>query len=54
MLTLLADAMFTATLKQRDNTFPLHKQNHGETYIPRRERPIVRPPSINDPSRYLW
>lgn len=54
MFTLLADAMFTATLNQRENSFPLHKQNHGETYTPRSQRRKADARPVADPNRYLW
>jgi len=54
MLTLLADAMFTATLARRGSEIPERLKNHGERYVPRRERQEGRHNHSHDPYRQLW
>ena len=54
MFTLLADAMFAATLARRGSNIPDHLKDHGERYVPRRERQEGRQHHSHDPYRNLW
>lgn len=53
MFTLLADAMFTATLNRRGDNIPENPKGYADHYIPRRHRqhPIKHP---HNALRDLW
>jgi len=54
MFTLLADAMFTATLARRGSDIPESLKTHADRYIPEHERrrhPCNHP---HNPYRDLW
>ncbi|MCF2871507.1 hypothetical protein L0664_10570 [Octadecabacter sp. G9-8] len=50
MFTLLADAMYTATLARRGNKIPEHLKTHADRHVPEHER--KRHP--HNPYRDLW
>lgn len=54
MLTILADAMFTATLARRGNTIPDHLKTHSSRYIPKHERKNTQRRHPHNPYRDLW
>ena len=54
MFTLLADAMFAATLARRGNNIPDHLKTHSSRYIPEHERKRVQRTSHFNPYRDLW
>lgn len=51
MFTLLADAMFVATLAKRGNDIPEHLKDHADRHVPQHERKVVHP---HNPYRDLW
>ena len=54
MFTLLADAMFTATLNRRGHDIPEHPKAHGDHYIPKRREHVDWRGRTHDPYRDLW
>lgn len=52
MFTLLADAMFTATLARRGDTIPEHLKTHADRFIPEHER--KRTHHAQNQYRELW
>lgn len=54
MFTLLADAMFAATLARRGDNIPDHLKDHGERYVPRRLRHKDKPRHPHNALRDLW
>lgn len=54
MFTLLADAMFTATLARRGNTIPDHLKSHSSRYIPQKDRRRTQGGNPYTPYRDLW
>ncbi len=54
MFTLLADAMYTATLARRGSNIPDHLKSHAGRHVPNgRRRPDWQARSFN-PYRDLW
>jgi len=54
MFTILADAMFAATLARRGSNIPEHLKTHADRHIPKHER---KPGRVGDhyiPYRELW
>ncbi len=54
MFTLLADAMFTATLAKRGSDIPEHLKDHADRHVRKtdwHQRPLMHP---HDPYRDLW
>jgi hypothetical protein len=54
MLTLLADAMFTATLTKRGSGIPEHLKSHADRYVPNHERNRMQARFSHNPYRDLW
>ncbi len=54
MLTLLADAMFTATLNKRRGGIPEHLKPHVDRYVPDHERKRTQARFSHNPYRDLW
>jgi len=54
MLTLLADAMFTATLAKRGSEIPEHLKDHADRFVPRHDRKPTRVKHPHNPYRDLW
>ncbi|MBU2992337.1 hypothetical protein Q4555_09495 [Octadecabacter sp. 1_MG-2023] len=54
MLTLLADAMFTATLKRRGDNIPDNAKDYADHYIPKRLRNPNWQARTHNPYRDLW
>ena len=54
MLTLLADAMFTATLAKRGNNIPERLKDHPDRYVPHNKRKSASAQFSYNPYRDLW
>lgn len=54
MLTLLADAMFTATRARRGSNIPEHLKTHADRYIPQGRRKPDWHARTQYPYRDLW
>lgn len=54
MLTILADAMFTATLTKRGSGIPEHLKSHADRYVPNHERNRMQARFSHKPYRDLW
>ncbi|AGI70170.1 hypothetical protein OAN307_c48250 [Octadecabacter antarcticus 307] len=54
MLTILADAMFTATLTKRGSGIPEHLKSHADRYVPNHERNRMQARFSHNPYRDLW
>lgn len=54
MFTLLADAMYTATLARRGNSIPEHLKTNADRFIPEHERKRTARSHPHNPYRDLW
>jgi hypothetical protein len=54
MFTLLADAMFTATLVNRGNDIPERLKDHPDRYVPKNKRQSSSAQFGFSPYRDLW
>ena len=54
MFTLLADAMYAATLARRGNTIPEHLKTHADRFVPEHERKRAGMKHPHNPYRDLW
>ena len=54
MLTLLADAMFAATLAKRGSDIPENLKTHADRFIPEHERKRIGTKHPHNPYRDLW
>lgn len=54
MFTLLADAMYAATLAKRGNQIPEHLKTHADRFIPDHERKRLGTKHPHNPYRDLW
>lgn len=54
MFTILADAMFTATLAKRGNAIPDRLKNHPDRYVPEARRKTEAAKFSFNPYRDLW
>jgi hypothetical protein len=54
MLTLLADAMFTATLNKRRGGIPEHLKPHADRYVSDHECERTQARFSHNPYRDLW
>lgn len=54
MYTLLADAMFAATLAKRGSNIPDHLKDHADRFIPNHERKRTTSRHTHNPYRDLW
>lgn len=54
MFTLLADAMFAATLARRGSKIPEHLKTHADRHVPEHERKRTHTNQSHNPYRDLW
>ena len=54
MFTLLADAMFAATLAKRGSNIPEHLKTHADRHVPKHERKQHPRNHPHNPYRDLW
>lgn len=54
MFTLLADAMYAATLAKRGSKIPEHLKDHADRFVPTRERHQYPRNHPHNPYRDLW
>ncbi len=54
MFTLLADAMYTATLAKRGSDIPEHLKDHADRHVPAHERKRTQMRHDQNPYRDLW
>lgn len=54
MFTLLADAMFAATLAKRGSKIPEYLKTHADRHVPEHERKRTHTNQTHNPYRDLW
>jgi hypothetical protein len=54
MFTLLADAMYAATLAKRGSNIPEHLKTHADRFVPEHERKQHPRNHPHNPYRDLW